>query len=208
MLREIYEQKTQSESSDDSNSGTEKFINLLEQEKKLRREIEQKIIEKENEILILRNENIREAEDKGELLRELDILKVNLKKFKNNDKEKEMLSKEMDLILKDLNNLILGINTKYFKILEENRENIKNLKEKLILKEEKIKNMEVEISEISKDLEEAKDKINNLNHLKVLNSTKINNLLNEFDSLKITNLSLETELEEKISANKFYKRRK
>ncbi|KAF9763266.1 putative myosin heavy chain [Nosema granulosis] len=203
LARELYEQRMQSESSDDSNY--EKLYSLLEQEKKARREAEQRVVENEKKSLILKNELEGFQERYEEIAKERDSLLLALDSQKDQSSDYQRLHKEVDSLLEAINSVISGFHTKYFEILEDNRSRLAVCLGELEKKEETIKNLSKDLLESRNLVGLLEKKAKDLGTLNSINMQKINNLLNEFDNTKIYNLSLETEIEEKKCEIEAYK---
>lgn len=201
MSRELYEQRSQSESSDDSTSPTERLYTLLENEKKSRREVEQMVVEAESRLQAL-----KEVEEKNHsLLVENESLRNELHKESCILTDYKRLSREVDILMEEVNALVEGINSKYFSILEDTRSRLKECLGEMESKEEEIKNLSQSLLETKSLVSTLEKKNSDLVSLNSIHAKRINGLLEEYDNTKIENISLEMEVQEKTQEIEKYK---
>ncbi|WUR03310.1 myosin heavy chain [Vairimorpha necatrix] len=203
MKKELDDLKASSESSEDST--LEKLYLILDKEKKLRRDLEQKILEYESQ-----NHNLQSIiNDLSKCICSTDescICKCascdsSCRSFKNiyvPDTE------EIEKIIKNVNLLIEGFNTSYFKILYDQKSRINALSQEMIILKNNLLEKEKENQKLNMNLQRIDKEYNNLQE----KYQDINNKMADISSINenyAVNISrLESEVAEKDNIIEIY----
>lgn len=197
MKKELDNFKAISESSDDST--LEKLYNLLDKEKKLRREQEQKILEHESTIYNLQNQINDLAQCKCSMnarctckcLPCVTSCRVMYQKVDT------LHSEELEKIITEINILIEGFNTTFYEILNKQKLKIHSLNDEIIsLKDEILEKIRV-INEIDNKFNLLNRRYNELNNLQKETLSELSISNSENNNLVAKNNFMENSLLEK-----------